>query len=105
MRCYRIEPGAVILTVRLTPKAGRDSIDGVGALSDGRAVTLARVRAVPDKGEANRALVELLARTLRVPKSAVEVTAGATARLKQVRIAGDPQALSAAIEAWPSAAR
>ncbi len=59
---------------------------------------LARVRAVPDEGEANRALCELLAKTLRVPKSAVDVIAGATARLKQVRIAGDPQALSAAIE-------
>ena len=45
-------------------------------LSDGRAVALARVRAVPDKGQANRALVDLLAKTLRVPKSAVEVIAG-----------------------------
>ena len=100
MRCYRIEPTAVVLTVRLTPRAARDSVDGVGALSDGRAVALARVRAVPDKGEANRALVELLAKTLRVPKSAVAVIAGATARLKQVRITGEPQGLSAAIEAW-----
>ena len=100
MICYRLEPAAVVLTVRLTPRAARDSIDGVGALSDGRAVVLARVRAVPDKGEANRALVELLARALRVPKSAVEVIAGATARLKQVRIAGQPRALSGAIEAW-----
>ena len=104
MRCYRIEPAAVVLTVRLTPRAGRDSVEGVGVLSDGRAVVLARVRAVPDKGEANRALVELLAKTLRVPKSTVEVIAGATARLKQVRIAGESQTLSAAIEAWPSAA-
>jgi uncharacterized protein len=101
--CYRTEPAAIVLTVRLTPRAARDSIDGVGALSDGRAVVLARVRAVPDKGEANRALVELLAKALRVPKSAVEVIAGATARLKQVRIAGKLQALSGVIEAWPSA--
>ena len=104
MGCYRIEPAAIVLTVRLTPKAARDSVDGVGALSDGRAVALARVRAVPDKGQANRALVALLAKTLRVPKSAVEVIAGATARLKQVRIAGEPQTLSGAIEAWPRSA-
>src|SRR4051794_3359247 len=104
MACYRIEPAAIVLTVRLTPKAARDSVDGVGALSDGRAVALARVRAVPDKGQANRALVELLAKTLRVPKSDVEVIAGQTARLKQVRIAGAPQILSGAIEAWPRSA-
>jgi hypothetical protein len=104
MPCYRIEPAAVVLTVRLTPKAARDSLDGIGALSDGRAVALARVRAVPDKGQANRALVELLAKTLRVPKSAVEVIAGATGRLKQVRVAGEPQALREAIDAWPRSA-
>jgi len=104
MGCYRIEPAAIVLTVRLTPKAARDSVDGVGALADGRAVALARVRAAPDKGQANRALVDLLAKTLRVPKSAVEVIAGAKARLKQVRIAGEPQTLSGAIEAWPRSA-
>ena len=96
--CYRREPDGIVLTLRLTPKAARDSIDGVGALSDGRAVLLARVRAVPDKGEANQALCALLARTLRVPKSAVTVAAGATARLKQVRIAGDAETLGASIE-------
>ena len=98
--CYRFDPAGIVITVRLTPKAGRDSIDGIGALSDGRAVLLARVRAIPDKGEANRALRELLAKTLRVPKSAVEVVAGAAARLKQVRVEGDPRALGAAIEQW-----
>jgi uncharacterized protein (TIGR00251 family) len=100
VRCYRVEPAAIVLTVRLTPRAARDSVDGVGTLSDGRAVILARVRAVPDKGAANRALVELLAKTLRVPKSAVEVIAGTTARLKQVRVAGEPQVLGAMVEAW-----
>jgi uncharacterized protein (TIGR00251 family) len=97
--CYRLEPAAVVVTVRLTPKASHDSIDGIGALSDGRAVLLARVRAIPDKGEANRAICGLLAKTLRVPKSSVDIVAGATARLKQVRIQGDPQAIGAAIEA------
>jgi uncharacterized protein YggU (UPF0235/DUF167 family) len=66
-------------------------------------VLLARVRAIPDKGQANRALCDLLAKTLQVPKSAVEVVAGATARLKQVRVKGDPQALGAAIEAFAPA--
>ena len=64
--CYRLDPAGIIITVRLTPKAARDSVDGIGALSAGRAVLLARVRAIPDKGEANRALRELLAKTLRV---------------------------------------
>jgi uncharacterized protein (TIGR00251 family) len=100
--CYRLDSAGILVTVRLTPKGARDSIDGIGALSDRRTALLARVRAIPDKGEANRALCELLARSLRVPKSAVEVIAGATARLKQVRIAGDPLELRAAIDAFAS---
>jgi uncharacterized protein len=99
-RCYRQESDGVVLSVRLTPRAGRDSIDGVGLLSDGRPVALARVRALPADGEANAALVALLARRLRVPKSAVTIAAGHSARLKQVRIGGDPATLAKEIDAW-----
>lgn len=98
--CYLVEAGGIILSVRLTPRAGRDAIDGVGVLSDGRAVALIRVRALPAEGEANAALVALLAKRLRVPKSAVTIAAGHNARLKQVRIAGDPTALAREIDAW-----
>jgi len=100
--CYRIEHAAVVITVRLTPKASTDSIDGVGVLSNGQSVLLARVRAAPDKGSANRALCELLAKTLGVPKSTIEVIAGAMARLKQVRVHGDPGAIGAAVKAYIS---
>jgi uncharacterized protein YggU (UPF0235/DUF167 family) len=100
--CYRVEAGGVLLAVRLTPRAGRDSIDGVGVLSDGRAVALARVRALPADGEANAALAALIAKRLRMPKSAVTIAAGHTARLKQVRIAGDSVALGKEIESWPT---
>jgi uncharacterized protein YggU (UPF0235/DUF167 family) len=98
--CYRREAGGLLLTVRLTPRGGRDAVDGVGALSDGRAVALVRVRALPSDGEANAALAALLAKRLRVPKSAVTIAAGHSARLKQVRIAGDPDALAKEIDGW-----
>ena len=70
-------PGGVTVTVRLTPKGGRDSIDGVETMSDGRAVLKARVRAAPHEGAANDALVRLLAKALGVPPRGVEVTGGA----------------------------
>ena len=62
-------------------------------LSDGSAVVQARVRAPPADGAANAALVRLLATALRVPKSAIEIVAGHSNRLKQVRIAGEPDDL------------
>lgn len=90
--------GGVSLRVRLTPRGGRDAVEGIAALSDGSTVLAARVRAVPEKGAANAALEALLAKTLALPRSTVAVTAGGTARLKTVTLSGDPAALSAALE-------
>ena len=58
-----------------------------------------RVAAVPDKGRANAAVIALLARALGVPRSAVRVTAGETARLKTLAVTGDGSALMDRIEA------
>ena len=84
--------------MRLTPKGGRDEIDGVETLSDGRTVLKARVRAAPSEGEANAALVRLIAKSLAVPARDVTLTAGATSRVKRLAIAGDGPALAAALE-------
>lgn len=75
--------------VRLTPKGGRDAIDGFDELSDGKAVLKARVRAVPEDGKANAALIKLIAQTFGVSASHVSLDAGATSRIKTLKIAGD----------------
>ena len=96
-------PGGVTVTVRLTPKGGRDSIDGVGTMSDGRAVLKARVRAAPHEGAANEALVRLIAKTLGVPPRSIEIVGGATSRIKRVTIVGDAAVLTSALEKIASA--
>lgn len=101
MPCFRAEAGAIVLAVRLTPKGGRDAIDGVATLADAREVALVRVRAVPEDGAANAALIALLAKAFKRPKSAVAIVAGATGRLKQVRISGEPKELVEIVERWP----
>jgi uncharacterized protein len=88
----------LIITVRLTPKAGRDSIDGIVNLSDGRAVLKARVNAAPTDGEANGALTRLLAQTLRVAPSNIALIGGAASRVKRMLIRGDVAAVVAALE-------
>ncbi len=89
----------VIIACRLTPRGGRDAIDGVATLSDGQCVLLARVRSAPQGGEANDALCALLADRLGAPASRVRLVAGAKSRLKQVAISGDPATLIASLEA------
>lgn len=56
--------------------------------SDGRSHLKIRVRAIPDKGAANAAVVKLLAKALGVSKSALELVSGHTARVKTVRVCG-----------------
>jgi uncharacterized protein YggU (UPF0235/DUF167 family) len=90
--------GGVALSVRLTPKGGRDGIDGIELLADGRSVLKARVRAAPSEGEANAALIWLLAKAVGVPPRDVALSAGATARIKRLTIAGDGPTLIAALE-------
>jgi uncharacterized protein YggU (UPF0235/DUF167 family) len=91
-------PGGLSVNVRLTPKGGRDAIDGIERLADGRAVLKARVRAAPSEGNANTALIRLIARALNVAPRQVTLAAGASARIKRLTIAGDGTALAAALE-------
>lgn len=95
---WSVTPEGVALAVRLTPKGGRDAIDGIETLADGRAVLKARVRAAPSEGEANEALCRLIAKAVGVPTRDVTLAAGATARIKRLMISGDGPMLMAKLE-------
>ena len=74
------------VSVRLTPRAGRDEVLGF----DGEVLRV-RVAAPPVDGRANEALTRLLAARLGVSHGAVEVVGGHTARAKVVAVDGlDP---------------
>ena len=98
-QCYRLSPAGLSLFVRVTPNAGREAIEGAELRDDGSAVLRVRVKAVPDKGKANAAVVGLIARALGVPKSAVSVVSGESARLKTLTIVGDGAVLAGLVEA------
>jgi uncharacterized protein len=89
----------VVVSCRLTPKGGRDAIDGATQLADGSSVLAARVRCAAQGGEANHALCALLAERLGAPTSSARIVAGSKSRLKQVAVLGDPAALIARLEA------
>ena len=89
----------VVIDVRLTPRGGRDILEGTEIRADGRAVLKARVRAAPSDGEANTALCRLIAAALAVAPRNVTVVAGATSRLKRIRVAGESAALVAVLRA------
>ena len=94
---WRYSPGGISVALRVTPRGGRDDIDGLETLANGRTVVKVRVRAIAEGGEANRAVVELLARVLGVPRGKVRVLSGTTSRLKQIAVDGDPAKLGDAL--------
>ena len=86
----------VALAVRLTPKSARDAVEGIEEFG-GDPVLKARVRAVPENGQANAALETLIADWLDLPRTSVWVIQGAKARIKIVAVDGSVIGLSALI--------
>src|ERR1700730_114256 len=100
---WRYSTEGISVALRVTPRGGRDDIDGIETLANGRSVVKVRVRAIAEGGEANRAVTELLAKALHVPKSRVRLVSGAISRLKQIAFDGDPASLGEALRVLTSA--
>lgn len=88
------------MRIRLTPKAARSRIEGVGAGADGTAVLKVAVTAPPERGKANAAMIALLAKAWRLPKTCMAITAGATARHKTLLVKGDGKDLVTRLNQW-----
>ncbi len=93
--CWTIADDAVFLTIRVTPRASRNAIEGIIAVADGRHALAVRVTSPPVEGEANHAVIALLAEKLGMRRGDLAIVSGDTGRLKRVRIAGDPTAITA----------
>ena len=75
------------IPVKLTPKSSKDAVEGWDVDPDGRPVLKVRVRAQPVEGEANDALIRLLAKVLGVPRRNVNLARGGQSRLKMIEVA------------------
>jgi uncharacterized protein YggU (UPF0235/DUF167 family) len=89
------------LTVRVTPRGGREAVEGWSRDEAGRPVLKVRVAAAAADGAANTAVLALLAKTLGRPKSALAILRGETARVKQIEIDGLDEAAALRILGAP----
>lgn len=95
---WRSAGDAVVVAVKVHPRARRAGVQGRVPDTDGERLAIA-VREPAEDGRANRAACATLAAALDVAPSAVAVTAGAAARRKTLRVSGDPAALAARLAA------
>lgn len=80
-----LSPGT-LFTVRLTPKASRNVVQGWSEGAEGERILKASVTAVPEKGKANQALIALLSKEFKIPKSKLQIVRGETDRTKTVKV-------------------
>lgn len=90
----------MLVTIRLTPRSSANRILGVERLADGSSVLKVSVTAVPEGGKANAALIKLLAKAWKLPKTSLSVASGATSRRKVLLVSGDVDKLIARLQQW-----
>jgi len=89
--------GGLLLSLRVTPGAARDEVGGLHTAADGTVSLIVKVTAAPDKGRANKAVIEALARACRMPKSAFSLVSGETGRSKTVLVTGNAAPVEALV--------
>ena len=94
---FKAVPEGIRIHVRLQPRARREGVEGVVTEADGRAALKVAVTAPPEDGKANAALVALLGRAWKLPKSAFAIVGGASERRKILLLRGDSASLLASI--------
>ncbi|WP_207455658.1 DUF167 domain-containing protein [Azospirillum sp. SYSU D00513] len=85
--------GGVRVALRVTPRASRNAVAGLAETAAGGWALKVSVTAVPEDGKANEAVVKLLAKHWKLPRSSIALVAGATDRNKILQVAGDPAEL------------
>ena len=91
---WRVVKEGVLVSMRVTPKSARDDIKGFHVAADGQVSLAVKVRAQPEQGKANKAVIQLVASSLGLAKSRLTVASGAADRNKTLLIAGDAAQLS-----------
>jgi uncharacterized protein len=95
-----IARGIARLRLRVRPGASRLAVLGRTCLAENQEAVALAISAPPEGGKANEAVIALLAKTWRIPKSRISIVTGATARTKVVEIAGEAAEVSAALGTW-----
>lgn len=97
---FRRHSKGASVDIRLTPGARSENISGIVDAADGKKALKISVRAVPEDGKANTALIALLAKEWDVPKSSISLLSGAASRQKTLLVEGDSERLFSLLSGW-----
>lgn len=78
----------IIFTIKLTPSASKNAVQGWAVDANGDRYLKASVTTIPEKGKANKALIDLLSKEWDLPKNSFSLIRGETDRLKIIKVSG-----------------
>lgn len=87
----------MLLSLRVTPRSSKCEVAGLHVAADGQVSLAVKVTAPPDKGKANKAVIETLSRATGLAKSAFAIVSGETERNKCLLVTGNPAEVEALI--------
>ena len=99
LTCLRPHKDGVVVDIKLTPKAARDSVGRIDADAEGRGWLRVGVTTVPEKGKANAHLIKFLSKKWKLPKSQFLLIAGDISRYKSILILGETTTLTSELTA------
>ncbi|OLL40882.1 DUF167 domain-containing protein [Bartonella henselae] len=85
---HQVDTNNIILFVYIIPKASGDKIMGIECKNDEKRHLVIRLRAIPENGKANKALIKFLAKQWKIPSSYISLKSGGTSRYKQLYFSG-----------------
>lgn len=97
MAYFKEKDNAIILNVRVIPRASKDMIQGV--MGDALKV---RIQTPPIEGKANAHLVKFLSKQWKIPRGSIEILSGETGRNKRLRISDPPDELRRTLRSFNS---
>ena len=96
---YRRSGDRLLLDVRVTPRARHAGVGGLHVGADDKVSLVVRVTALPAGGAANKAVIDVLARALGLPKASLALKSGAGGRAKTVEVSDASAATVARLDA------
>ncbi|TAH34730.1 MAG: DUF167 domain-containing protein [Alphaproteobacteria bacterium] len=98
--CFKIVSAGIELAVHCTPNARQERIGDIVADADGNYALKIAVTVPPEDGKANKAVIALLSKNWKLPKTSISLLRGDTSRHKKLLIAGSHDKLSKILELW-----
>ena len=97
---FELHKKGLVIRVRISPNSSSCLVNGVMEAADGSRMLKISLKSVPEKGRANKELIDFLAKKMRIPKIDIELVSGDTQRVKKILLYGDAKILERQLHNW-----